>query len=345
MNTTLRHIEYLVTVHNCVVVSGLGAILVRRVPADFDEQGVLHAPRRVYAFNPDITQSDGLLENSVARGLKVSYDRACTIVSDDVEAMRRQLTADGSLSLGRVGTISRSPQGTVTFAPYDSDMLSPLASWLPVVEPVERYRASATIDTEAVAAEFASRRRSRLAVFGRAAAACVGLVTFALIASTPIRVANTHMASTAPTVTAPCEAYVPSVKAPVLQLTIDEALPEVDTVARAAYQTAKALEIKQAAQAKPAQVKVLASTEQTAVTPRFVVDDSYRVIVASVSNIDEAQSFIDSARKRYGGQYGFIESGSRVRIYAATGASAAQARAQVGRGYLANFKDAWVCAD
>lgn len=335
MNTTLRHIEYLVTRHNCVVVSGFGAILVHRRSACFDAEGRLHAPCSTYAFNSGITESDGLLENSVARALSVSYDRACAIVADDVCAMRRQLAADGSIALGRVGTITLGDDAQMLFTPFETDMLSPLVDWLPVIDPVEAYRRKSAVDVDAVTERIAQRRRGFIASFARVAAACACLVVFALVASTPITVHNAHLASTAPAVSAPRPAFVPSQSAPVLALRAYDRPAVVDTAARSAYRRARAAAVAE---------RPVAQAEPSAAPVRFVSEDHYRVIVGSVASADEARSFIASATKRYGGSYGFIEQNGRVRVYAATGATSAQARAQIGRGHLAHFSGAWVCA-
>lgn len=118
MNTICRHIEYLVLHHDCVVVPGLGAFIASYEGARIDmELGCIFPPRRGVAFNGDICHNDGLLAASVARGERISYDEALMKVADAVAAIRSQLSTGGSLSIGRIGTLSLSGENNLEFIP------------------------------------------------------------------------------------------------------------------------------------------------------------------------------------------------------------------------------------
>ncbi|MDE6465278.1 MAG: SPOR domain-containing protein, partial [Duncaniella sp.] len=54
------HIEYLLLRHDCVVVPGLGALLVHEVHARFDADScTFMPPSRSLGFNPAVTHNDG----------------------------------------------------------------------------------------------------------------------------------------------------------------------------------------------------------------------------------------------------------------------------------------------
>ncbi|MDE5978968.1 MAG: hypothetical protein K2G84_02900, partial [Muribaculaceae bacterium] len=75
MNLVIDHLEYLLRRHDSVTVPGIGALMVRYRPARFDSRNplVLLPPSRELAFNGALTESDGILENSVARRSGVSF--------------------------------------------------------------------------------------------------------------------------------------------------------------------------------------------------------------------------------------------------------------------------------
>lgn len=331
MNITLRHTEYLLTAHPCVVIDGFGAVLRRRRPARYDDAGRILPPDYVYAFNPDITIGDGLLASSIARAEEVTPLRAATLIQADVEAMRRQLAADGTLTLGRIGTLVADSDGRILFRNYNADGLTPLASWLPVVPvPVSETRHA---DTDVQDAEFVPHRHVRLRRMLRAAAAVAIVAATAIVTSTPITVSNANYASTSmPAVTAPRPAYVPS-SAPIrLNLVYDgNGAIAVDTAARAEYQ------------ARFASAAAAETVRTTPDAPRLNETDPYVVIIASLTNRRDAETCVAQNRARFGGNYGILSNadGTRFRVYAATAASLDSARAALNRQDIRRFEGAW----
>lgn len=238
MNTTICHIEFLVSAHNCVVIPGLGAILAHRQSAQISaDASTIIPPKRVYTFNGSLTQTDGLVERSIARSLNISYERAAAIVASDVDTMRHQLANDNSLSLGRVGTLENDADGNTQFTAFDSDALTPAANWLQTVS-VNKIKVDHI--TQAIAERNRNGRRlSPVAKFMRVAAAAVVLAIVAFASSTPISIEDANYAAIAlPEVKAPTHEFVPSTKTPVLEIRHDASEENVlvDTAARYAYQ-------------------------------------------------------------------------------------------------------------
>jgi hypothetical protein len=62
MYSITRHIEYLVSRHDCVVVPGWGAFIAQYEPARIDaESGLIVPPSRAISFNQSVMHNDGLL--------------------------------------------------------------------------------------------------------------------------------------------------------------------------------------------------------------------------------------------------------------------------------------------
>lgn len=325
MNTTTRHTEYLVTVHNCVVLEGLGAILVSRCSAQLHPDGSMTPPRAIYAFNSEVVRTDGVLENSIARAEGISYERAAAIVRTDVEAMRHQLDAEGRVSLGRIGTLVRNADDnlTVSLEPFDTDLLTPLATWLPSIAPLRHQSTE-----DAPEAPVRKHRTPRLRRFVRAAVAAAAVVCVALVSSTPITVKDAHYASTAlPEVSGPKNAYIPAETKRILTISMPESeeLTPVDTAARMAWQR---------------EMSAPAATVVEKAEIRLNENDAYCLIVASLTSEEDAQEFVRIEQRRHGLRYGITESDGRWRVYAATAPTVAGARAAADN--LPAYSNAWV---
>jgi septal ring-binding cell division protein DamX len=340
MNTTIRHIEFLVSTHNCVVIPGLGAILAHNQCAQISANGLtITPPHRVYTFNSSLTQTDGLVEHSVARSLETSYERAAAIVASDIDTMRHQLANDRSLSLGRVGTLEQDNNGNVQFTGFSHDALTPGASWLPSLD-ISYMSARGTADASESNETVRVRRLSPVARFARAAAAAVVIAFVAFASSTPITIKDANYASIAlPEVKAPHAEYVPSTSVPVLDI-IDMTATQVpvDTAARAAYQQAQKLPT---AQPEPAKAAVPTATPSSI---RMNDSDAYCVVIASVNNTNEAQEYIAEAKRKYGENCALLAQDGRYRIIIATAPTTVAARQAISNGIAKRHLGAWVCA-
>lgn len=349
MNRTLTHIEYLAMHHACVVIPGLGAVLCRNVPATIADDGAVIPPHRSYAFNPAITDSDGLLEQSVARATGVNYHLASMSVADDVADMLAQLHALGTLPLGRLGTLSIDEKTAVPkFVPAATDTLTPLASWLPVVT-ANSFGASVKRATDNRQEKILPMRYRLL----RTAVAAAAAVFVAVVSSTPITLDNAQTASTAlPKITSPKPAFVPGTKAPVLALTVLPEATPVDTAARMEYQRSRINAPKTAVPETTAKTVVdkggnatrtAVRRDMTNIVGTLDADHPYCVVVASVRNADEARQVMAEAKRRFGGEYGYVTTDGRCRVYAATAATCNEAQAKA-QALATRFPGAWVCA-
>lgn len=326
MNSVIRHIEFLLSASPCVIIPGMGALLAHDVPAYITEDGTLMPPRRRYTFNPALVQSDGMLEQSIARALSVPFERARAIVAAAVDNMHAEIAAGNSVSLGKVGFLKLCDDG-ICFESYKADTLTPVADWLTPVA-ADTFEQINTV-AASVAAK-ASPRRWRKIVRGVATAAAA--VAIAIVASTPVTINNAAEASAAlPSISAPKAAYVPNHKAPMLDLQLMSPVV-ADTAARAMYRDsllAAKTSVEQAPVVKP---KALTISDA----------HHYCIVVASVSTIDEAYDEIARRKRVSGGEYGVLASDTHVRVYAATAATSAEANA-IAKSVAQRYPGAWVC--
>ena len=107
MSIVIDHLEYLLQRHDCVTVPRLGAMMVRYRPARFEsaDSDILLPPARELAFNGAMTESDGLLEASVARQYGISFEAARRMVEEEISGLLHHLRHLGELHLGRLGQL------------------------------------------------------------------------------------------------------------------------------------------------------------------------------------------------------------------------------------------------
>lgn len=106
MNTVIRHIEYLISRKDCVIIPGIGAILAKYESARIDkESGLLLPPGRIYTFNKEINHNDGTLACSISRAESIRYELAIKKMESEIESMLHWLHTNGQLPIGRIGSL------------------------------------------------------------------------------------------------------------------------------------------------------------------------------------------------------------------------------------------------
>jgi hypothetical protein len=163
----------------------------------------------------------------------------------------------------------------------------------------------------------------------RTAAAVVILVIMGFALSTPINVEQAHFASlAAPVFTAPRPVTADPLPTPDgLELNI--AIPQPET-----YTKPEPVEAKPAP--APAAKPAPAPAVETASSPRFVM------VVASLPSRELAQKFVNQNPDV---NLQILQSGERFRVYAASGATAAEAQRNAASiaDFATRFPGAWAC--
>ena len=308
MNSLIRHIEYLMSRNDCVIIPGIGAVLAHYQSARIDcDTLTIIPPSRVFAFNPALKQSDGLLACSLAKAEGISYDAASAIVASSTEAMLRQLYSQGELPLGRLGTLSIA---SGALAPEFRAFVSPLSSASTCGLPLFDFSPAAPAARDQAPAAVASvRAYSPAGRFVRVAASVALLLGICMVASTPISVDNATLASLTPSVQkTPVEALMPA-DAP--------AVKQMPSILRITGSNSPIVEAEEAPQPK----------EQP----------KYLVIVGSFTSTDEARRFISLNDP----SWQIIEAEGRIRVYSEGFANQSDAYMAV-RHDREKYAGAWV---
>ena len=103
------HIAYLLTMHECVIVPGLGAFVVSPSFADKTKRwNILSPPTKFLGFNPEIKHNDGLLANSITKEKKCSYKEANLLIEKYVIDISHALDEGKIVRFPWVGTLHSS---------------------------------------------------------------------------------------------------------------------------------------------------------------------------------------------------------------------------------------------
>lgn len=197
MTELSSHIAYLLRHHDCVVMPGIGAFVAVSREAEFStEENLAIPPRREIMFNGAITTDDGLLNWSFSRHYGTNYEQAASIATSQIAEAGRRLRIDGVLQISRVGILTRSRDGRITFTPESARTLPSL--------PQLRLKHFEQTPLIALHIEHRSQERSVAVVkvpFRKrmlaAAASAALLLGLGFTISTPISVETAHTASIA----------------------------------------------------------------------------------------------------------------------------------------------------
>ncbi|MCH5219011.1 MAG: hypothetical protein J1F20_00465 [Muribaculaceae bacterium] len=333
MKIVLRHIEYLLSCHDCVIIPGLGAFIASRHPALYDDERHIYLPPyRTYTFNSDLTESDGLLISSVSRGLEIDYASASRLIGDCVQTIISILHNQGEFTFMHVGRLELNDSGIISFVPHVDELLNPLQYWLP------KLNLGASNDDclgkKEIHDDYLTDivRSHRFSDYFRAAAGAVAAIFIALIVSTPVAVENTYLASTVPPITAPQRVTLPESQF------LNES-PDSEFVAKDFGDE----ENSQEALCQEEKITEADVDGDTLNTLHMSDSDDYVVVIASLSNLVDAEKYIEEMNTKHHLKVSYVQSGSNYRIYAATGATRHEAYNESQKEqFSALFADAWV---
>lgn len=340
-----RHIEYLLLSHDCVIVPGWGAMLCEYTPARVDDDGhTIVPPSRGIIFNPGISHNDGMLASSVSRHDGMSYDAARRAIDDEVTTMRHQLKADGEVALGRLGLFTVDGGDTPVFTPGTASVVNARYNALPrlqVTPVIERARLEEDDANADIAAAAAPRRFLSAPIRAAAAVAVIAAVICAALLPGHFDMTQSH-ADTAsmPAPTALLRGVERDSRHMAEECELTIAIPAdtaaakapVDTMARHRYRA----QLARTAMAQQTRAQKKAAAPK-AVAPRRMVDsDPYVLVVSSHTSRAEADKYV----ARHGASaLKVLEQDGKYRVYAATGSTSDEARAQRSP----RWPGAWVC--
>lgn len=119
--------------HDCVVIPGVGGFLLNYTPATIQPvQHLFHPPSRAVAFNAALQNNDGLLANSLANVMQISYSEAMEQVRTYAFDIHLRLQSAGRFQFENIGTLFADDAGNIRFEPEHGINLLPDAFGLPV---------------------------------------------------------------------------------------------------------------------------------------------------------------------------------------------------------------------
>lgn len=312
MNLIQRHIQYLVATTDCVILPGWGGLIAAYTPAEVSESRGFVAPKRSLVFNPGLTHDDGRLAMSISRRQDIPYEKARAEIAAEVDAMHAEYDATGMITIPRVGSWRRSPEGSMIFSPNPSGIASARYAYLPTLP----LPASETaVDVEQPDTEVHIMRTSRESLgrrMLRVAAFLAILLGLALTLSNPINVNFHDKPDLASVGSMPTYTVVDEEDAGVTYPPLVIAVPD------------SALAV------APVRVKTQPETE----APK------YYLIIGSFPSEKSAVKWI---AKRSETDLGIIEYQGKYRVYAATGQTLEEAMAlKSDAAFSRRNPEAWV---
>lgn len=323
MSLIALHINYLLRHHDCVVMPGLGAFVASHQAAMIDSaRGIMLPPRRVVGFNADITHDDGLIASSISRQLQISYDRAAARVSDEINALKRQLDNDREIAFPKLGLMSKTDDGLMVFEPFDTNVVSATTMALPSVKLTPLTTGTVAATSHNAAGITIPLSRSWLKI----AASVIVLLCLGAFLSTPVHLSDAQLASlSTPTITLADEN--------------DDTVTDYETIA-----TPRHVSLNIAIPSREDGVAIADTTSTTAATEmecRLTDTDRYYLIVASLPTRALADKYIAETGSQH---LGILEKDGKFRIYAATGQTTAEAMAPTRHSeFSERYPKAWVC--
>jgi hypothetical protein len=109
-------IKELILLHEGVILPGLGGFITTYHPAEIHKESHFIQPPSVkVSFDDRMITDNGLLISHIARKNNFSEDEATLKVNEYIDELKKELDSAGSVTIEDVGTISRGPDGILTF--------------------------------------------------------------------------------------------------------------------------------------------------------------------------------------------------------------------------------------
>lgn len=323
-----NQIDKMLSLHECVIVPTVGAILKQTIPARYVAgEGAAYSAYEQFHFNGALHQRDGLLDDSYARSYKVSLYKARTMVDVDVDEFRHQLISNGKVSLPAIGSFSLTEEGLIQFLPEDqSSQLLGRGDSYGFTSCTLPYALSASRGEDAME-EIQSPLKSRYVLIPKrsiswVAAAAVLLLCFLPLGSDSVQ----HYFSAG---------IVPNIETPSYD-------------ARSTNREEDDSDKKESTQSLP---ELIAEQEVELALPKetpydeSIVAPQYYVIIASFRSQKKAASYIESLQNEtFASSLGSVQRGRYNLVYAASFAHEGDAKAYAATLRLESnaYRECWV---
>ncbi len=121
-----KHIEVLLLENDCVIVPGLGGFIAHYCSSKYNkETHEFCPPVRSIGFNPKLVMNDGLLVQSYMQAYNTDFPDATRKIKVVVEALKEKLYQEGHVCLNQVGTLYYNINGVYEFEPAENGFFTP----------------------------------------------------------------------------------------------------------------------------------------------------------------------------------------------------------------------------
>ena len=114
--TFFEHINYLLPIHNYIVIPDLGAFIMNMEDAVISDNGEVFPPKCAITFNSEITHNDGILSSHIISKNGISYNEACNRIRESVRTIKSRLKRGEIIVCGSFGSLEMDAEGHVIFA-------------------------------------------------------------------------------------------------------------------------------------------------------------------------------------------------------------------------------------
>lgn len=330
MNELIRHIEYLLLSHDCVIIPQFGGFVTHYRPACWSKESKSYLPpARTIGFNALLKLNDGLLAQSYMETYDTDFSDANRKLEKDVRKLIQQIHEEGEVTLKGIGTLLVDVDDSYLFTPETSDTVCPdlygLAAFhmdkLPAT-PQHMQWEKAHKDKAKNVYEIRIQRT----LVRNLVAAAIAIIAF-FVLSTPVE--NTYVEA---------DNYAMLFPTEVTTFHIRENQQSKHTHTVQPEKKEKKLPAKpKAVRIEKVQKKAAANQQPVSIKKR------YHIIIASVTSRAEAEATVSKyTQKGYSGME-IIEGDGRIRVCLASFSGKSEAYRQLNQlKEDASFKDAWL---
>lgn len=334
MDNLSLHIEYLLLRHDCIVVPGLGAFINVRLAAHYDAATrCWMPPTREVRFNGALCHDDGLLANSFARKNSLSFADGRDLLARETTRLRTALADDGEVSLGHLGILSQS-EGIIAFQPQRrADRNASTLGFLPASTSALPTDTSGTEQSSSPTANTSDAEESSSLITNTSD---IKKHRFDTDRNYYIPV-NKILARTAA-----CLLLVAAVALSVVMPMSQRQEPE--RIDRASVLPVPASVPVPEPEATSTLITNTSDVEEpsSSAADTSEVEETYHAVVATFTRPHDAEQYVEM-NKNCGYTLSVINTATKCRVVAASGASEAEVRQQMrATGFLSQFPEAWI---
>lgn len=320
----IQHIEALLLNNNCVIIPQFGGFVAHHTPAQWlEDEGLYLPPTRTIGFNLQLKINDGLLIQSYMQTYDTDFSDANKRVEKAVKELIQVLHEKGKIELSGIGEISLGLDNTYSFNPSENGISTPEFYGLSSFE-IEELQAVQRETKWIVPNKDTNRNvyeiRINRTFLRNTVAAAVAIIAFFFL-STPVE--NTYIEADNYAALLPVSSFSTHSR--------NIETPKVDVPVKP-----KVVRVEKVAQSP---VIIYKNAEQQ----KNVSSAKYNIIVASVKNKSEAETFILRCRKEGYANAFVIEGDGRTRVSLMSFTNKNEAYNALNRvKQNPAFKDAWL---